>query len=84
MRLCLINDCTGFKDIAPCCLDCDERERCPDRRQKNDAIFYVGVVENDSKRDANEIFICGAGIKGNGTPDRQASPEVCRAECYKI
>jgi len=69
MRMCLINDCTGFVGVAPCCLDCAERQRCPDKCPRTETTFCVGVINDDSKRDANEIFICGAGSKGNGTPD---------------
>ena len=50
MRTCLINDCTGFVGIAPCCLDCSERDRCPDRCQKTETIYCVGVIDNDGKR----------------------------------
>lgn len=60
MRLCLINDCTGFKDIAPCCFDCDERERCPDRCTRTVKACYVGVI-NDSKRVFNQIQGRGEG-----------------------
>lgn len=54
MRTCLINDCTGFVDVAPCCLDCAERQQCPDRCPKSETTFCVGVI-NDSKRDIIEI-----------------------------
>ena len=50
MRTCLINDCTGFVGVAPCCLDCGERDVCPDRCPRTDNIYCVGVIENDSKR----------------------------------
>ena len=46
---CLINDCTGFVGIAPCCLYCDQREACPDRCPKTETIYCVGVIENDGK-----------------------------------
>lgn len=49
MRMCLINDCTGFVGMAPCCLDCDDRDICPDRCPRSDTIYCVGVI-NDSKR----------------------------------
>ena len=45
----LINDCTGFKNVAPCCLDCPEHDRCPDRCHKTDTIYCVGVLTNDCK-----------------------------------
>lgn len=70
MRRCLINDCNcNERDPAPCCLDCGDRDICPDRCPRNDTVYCVGVIEDDSKRDVNEIFICGAGSKGNGAPD---------------
>ena len=51
MRTCLINDCTGFVGIAPCCLDCSERDVCPDRCHKTNTMYCVGVIEeNDCKR----------------------------------
>lgn len=51
MRMCLINDCTGFVGIAPCCLDCSERDVCPDRCHKTDTIYCVGVLKhNDSNQ----------------------------------
>ena len=50
MRTCLINDCTGFVGVAPCCLDCGERDVCPDRCPKTETIYCVGVIENDGKR----------------------------------
>ena len=31
MRMCWINDCTGFVGIAPCCFDCEDRTVCPDK-----------------------------------------------------
>ena len=46
MRKCLLNDCTGFHDIAPCCLDCRERDVCPDRCPRNDTVYCVGVIED--------------------------------------
>ena len=48
MRTCLINDCTGFVGVAPCCLDCSERDVCPDRCPKTETIYCVGVID-DSK-----------------------------------
>ena len=54
MTMCMINDCTGFVDVAPCCLDCPDREHCPDRCNKTENTFCVGVI-NDSKRDITEI-----------------------------
>lgn len=50
MRMCLINDCTGFVGVAPCCLDCSEHDVCPDRCPKRETDCCVGVFENDSER----------------------------------
>ena len=50
MRTCLINDCTGFVGIAPCCLDCSERDVCPDRCHKRDTTYCVGVLTNDENK----------------------------------
>ena len=49
MKTCLINDCTGFVAPAPCCLDCRERDVCPDRCPKKETTYCVGVID-DSKR----------------------------------
>ena len=54
-RRCLINDCTGFKAPAPCCLDCDQRDQCPDRCHKKESVFCIGVLEYDSKGIPAEI-----------------------------
>ena len=46
-----MNDCTGFKGIAPCCRDCDKQ--CPDRCKKSETTFCVGLIEegeNDERR----------------------------------
>lgn len=50
MRMCLINDCTGFKAPAPCCLDCDQRDQCPDRCHKKESVFCIGVIEDDTDK----------------------------------
>ena len=50
MRGCIINDCTGFKTLAPCCLDCPERQRCPDVCPVKEVTFCVGVIDYDGKR----------------------------------
>ena len=51
MKQCLINDCTGFVGVAPCCLDCEDREQCPDRCPRSETTYCVGVIEeNDCKR----------------------------------
>ena len=55
MRTCLINDCTGFVGIAPCCMDCPEREQCPDRCPRTETTFCVGVMNDDIKRVPAEI-----------------------------
>ena len=49
MKTCLINDCTGFVAPAPCCLDCSERDVCPDRCPRTETTYCVGVIENDCK-----------------------------------
>jgi len=46
MKQCLINDCTEFHGIAPCCLDCSERDVCPDRCPKTTTIYCVGVIDD--------------------------------------
>lgn len=46
MIQCLINDCTGFVGIAPCCLSCDQREACPDRCPKTETTYCVGVIDD--------------------------------------
>ena len=50
MRRCVLNDCNcNSLEPAPCCLDCPERRRCPDRCPVTSTTFCVGVVD-DSKR----------------------------------
>ena len=68
MRICLINDCTGFVGVAPCCLDCEERQRCPDRCPRTETTVWGGGGgrRDDSTGEAHEIFIGGAGSKGDG------------------
>lgn len=52
---CLLNDCTGFEGIAPCCLYCDQREACPDRCPKSETTYCVGVIDDDSKRVSDDV-----------------------------
>ena len=56
MRMCLINDCTGFQGIAPCCLDCSERDRCPDRCPKTETIYCVGVIEDYNDKNTSRAI----------------------------
>lgn len=53
-RMCLINDCTGFVGVAPCCIDCAERQQCPDRYQKTETTFCVGVMKEDDCKGISE------------------------------
>lgn len=48
-KKCLINDCTGFEAVAPCCLHCDQREQCPDRCPKTETTFCVGLIEEEEE-----------------------------------
>ena len=51
MRKCVINDCNcNSPELAPCCLDCDDRAVCPDRCPRTETTFCVGVIDDDSKR----------------------------------
>lgn len=52
MKRCVLNDCTGFKTVAPCCRDCPERERCPDRCPKSDAEFCVSLIKDGEDNDS--------------------------------
>ena len=62
MRMCLINDCNiNSREPALCCLDCPDRQRCPDRCPRTETTFCVGVIENDSKRVFNQIQGRGEG-----------------------
>jgi hypothetical protein len=50
MRMCLINDCNiNSRSPAMCCLDCPDRQRCPDKCPRTETTFCVGVLENDCK-----------------------------------
>lgn len=56
MRICYINDCTGFVDVTPCCLDCPEKETCPDRCSRKESTYCVGVMrEADSGAKAEGV-----------------------------
>ena len=52
MKSCMINDCTGFDTVAPCCLDCPKRIECPDRCPRKEAVFCVSATEekDDARR----------------------------------
>ena len=56
MRTCLINDCTGFVGVAPCCLDCGERDVCPDRCPKTETIYCVGVIEDYNDKNTSRAI----------------------------
>ena len=51
MRRCVLNDCNcNEPEPAPCCLDCPERQRCPDVCPRKETTFCVGVInDNDCK-----------------------------------
>lgn len=55
MRICLLNDCDNFQTYRPCCLDCEERQRCPERCQRKETTFCVGLMEGDSAKDKVNI-----------------------------
>lgn len=62
MRRCLINDCNiNEPEPALCCLDCGDRDICPDRCPRMETTFCVGVLENDCK---------GISEKNNKDPER--------------
>lgn len=51
MRRCVLNDCNcNSPEPAPCCLDCPERGRCPDRCLKSETTFCVGVIDIDKDK----------------------------------
>ena len=61
-RMCLINDCNiNSREPAMCCLDCPDRQRCPDKCPRTETTFCVGVIENDCK---------GISEKNNQDPER--------------
>ena len=46
MRRCVINDCNcNEPNPAPCCLECQARDECPDRCPKKETTYCVGVIE---------------------------------------
>ena len=59
MRMCLINDCNiNSREPAMCCLDCPDRQRCPDRCPKSETTFCVGVIDDkDTSRTIEEESI---------------------------
>ncbi len=56
MRTCLLNDCTGFESMAPCCLDCSERDVCPDRCPRTETIYCVGVIEDYNDKNTSRAI----------------------------
>ena len=63
MRRCLINDCNcNEHDPALCCLDCGDRDICPDRCPKTETIYCVGVLKEDDCKGIPE--------KNNKDPER--------------
>lgn len=63
MRRCALNDCNiNEPDPALCCLDCTDRERCPDRCPKTETTFCVGVLKEDDCKGISE--------KNNKDPER--------------
>ena len=32
-----------------CCLDCPDRQQCPDKCPRTETTFCIGVLENDCK-----------------------------------
>ena len=57
MRRCLINDC-NINDPEPalCCLDCGDRDICPDRCPRNDTVYCVGVIEVYNDKDTSRTI----------------------------
>ena len=57
MRQCVINDCNcNNPDPAPCCLDCSERDVCPDRCPKTETIYCVGVIEDYNDKNTSRAI----------------------------
>lgn len=53
MKVCLINDCMEFIGAAPCCLDCEGRDRCKDRCGRKDSGSCASVM--DEKEFAEKV-----------------------------
>ena len=68
MRVCLINDCTDFIGAAPCCLDCEGRDRCKDRCGRKDSGSCASVM--DEKEFAEKVRRNDR-KRGNGGMDRE-------------
>ena len=50
MRKCFyqyINDCNNFQDAGPrpCCLDCEEYDKCVERCPRSETTFCVSMIE---------------------------------------
>ena len=57
MRQCVINDCNcNNPDPAPCCLDCSERDVCPDRCPKTETIYCVGMIEDYNDKNTSRAI----------------------------
>ena len=57
MRMCLINDCNiNSQEPAMCCLDCGERDVCPDRCPRTNTTYCVGVIEDYNDKNQSRII----------------------------
>ena len=54
MKLCLLNDCTNFNGIAPCCRECPDP--CPDSCRKSETTFCVGVIEDYNDKNTSRTI----------------------------
>ena len=51
MRRCVLNDCNiNEPDPAPCCLDCDDRDICPDKCHNTQPCNAVIEDYNDKNQ----------------------------------
>ena len=63
MRMCLINDCNiNSREPAMCCLDCHDRQQCPDKCPRTETTYCVGVLKEDDCKGISE--------KNNKDPER--------------
>ena len=63
MRMCLINDCNiNSREPAMCCLDCPDRQQCPDKCPRTETTYCVGVLKEDDCKGISE--------KNNKDPER--------------
>ena len=57
MRRCVLNDCNiNEPDPALCCLDCFDREQCPDKCPRTSTTYCTGLIEVYNDKDTSRTI----------------------------